>query len=281
MDILDQTIITGGDGMVGSYFNFGIKLDHKTLDVTNSEEVRRAFYKYKPKAVIHLAAATDVDRCERDPDYAYLVNSTGTWNVAVAARRYGTMVIYISTVYVFDGNKNSPYVESDEPSPPNYYGVSKYLGEVIVESLLDEYLILRAGWMFGGGPIRDKKFVAKIINQLGQDEIRAVSDVAGSLTSASDLASRVKEYLLAPPKMNNNKDRIIHLFNEGVCSRYDIATAIVEIARSKTRVMPVDSSYFKLDASRSHSDKMASNNGGTMRPWREALADYLRQEWNL
>lgn len=281
MEILKQVLVTGGDGMVGSYFDFGTKLSRQELDVTDFKEVERIFEIHKPKVVIHLAAATDVDRCERDPQYAYLVNGTGTWNIAVAAKRIGAKVIYVSTVYVFDGRKNGPYAESDEPSPHNYYGVSKYIGEIIVESVLDDYLILRSGWMFGGGPTKDKKFVAKIMHQLGQGEIKAVDDITGSLTFAKDLVAKIKEYLLVSPKASDKKGKIIHVFNDGVCSRYDIAAEIAKISKSKTKVVPVRASYFELDASRSHSDKMISEHGGAMRPWKEALADYIHHEWVL
>lgn len=275
MNILKNTLITGGGGMVGSYFDFGVKLGHAALDVTDPVQVEKVFKEQKPEVVIHLAAATDVDRCERDPQYAYLVNGVGTWNVATAAKKIGAKVVYVSTVYVFDGKKDGPYVESDVPSAPNYYGRSKHMGEVIIQGILNDYLIVRAGWMFGGGPQRDKKFIAKIVQQLGKDEIKAVTDMRGSLTYAKDLAAKIKE-LLGDKK---NTAKIVHVFNEGFCSRCDVAKEIVKITKSPTKVTPVDSSYFNLDASRSHSDIMDSEFGGKMRPWQEALADYLTQEW--
>lgn len=274
MDPLKKTLITGGNGMVGSYFDFGTKLDRRALDVTDLDEVNKVFALHQPRVVVHLAAETDVDRCEHDPSYGYYVNSIGTWNVAMAAKKIGAKMIYVSTVYVFDGTKDGPYVETDEPSAPNYYGRSKHLGEVAVQGVLDDYLILRAGWMFGGGPAKDQKFVAKIIKQLGQPEIKAIQDNVGSLTYAKDLARKIKDLILA-----GTTGKVIHTFNEGLCSRYDVAVEIVKIAGRNTQVIPVDSSYFNLAASRSHSDKMASLNGGTLRPWREALADYLTTEW--
>src|SRR5258708_1772011 len=236
-EILKKTLITGGNGMVGSYFDFGIKFDHATLDITDPIQVEKIFNEHKPKVVIHLAAATDVDRCEREPQYAYLVNGVGTWNVASAAKKIGAKVIYISTVYVFDGKKKGPYVEDDEPSAPNYYGRSKYFGEVIIQGLLNDYLIIRAGWMIGGGPDKDKKFIAKIIKQLGQSEIKAVTDMVGSITYGKDLAAKIKELILAP----QTAPKILHAFNEGFASRYDIAAEIGKTMGSKTTVTPVDS----------------------------------------
>ena len=276
MNSLERTLITGGNGMVGSYIDFGTKLDRRTLDVTDLEEVMKVFALHKPATVIHLAAETDVDRCERDPEYAYFANSIGTWNIATAAKKFGAKMVYVSTVYVFDGTKNGPYIETDEPSAPTNYGRSKHLGEVAVQGILEDYLIFRAGWMFGGGPARDQKFIAKIIKQLSQPEIKAVQDNAGSLTYAKDLVAKIKELVLS-----GAQGKIIHTFNEGFCSRYDIATEIVKLTKESTKVTPVDSSYFSLSAVRSHSDKMISEAGGTLRPWKEALADYISNEWDI
>lgn len=274
MDPLKDVLITGASGTVGSYVDFGTKLDRRALDVTDLKEVERVFNAHKPKVIIHLAAETDVERCERDPEYAYLANGIGTWNVAMVAKKIGAKVVYVSTVYVFDGTKDGPYLETDEPSAPNYYGRSKHMGEVVVQGILRDYIIVRAGWMFGGGPAKDQKFVAKIIKQLGQPEIKAVNDNVGSLTYAKDLVAKIKELLSA-----GVSGKIVHASNEGFCSRYDVALEIVKGMKSNVNVAGVPSSYFNLDASLSHSDRMESVNGGTMRPWREAMADYLQTEW--
>ncbi|MDE2018755.1 MAG: NAD(P)-dependent oxidoreductase [Patescibacteria group bacterium] len=271
---LEQILITGASGMVGNYIDFGTSLDHRALDVTNSEEVGRAIEYYKPRVIVHLAAETDVDRCEREPEHAFFVNGVGTWNMALAAKKSGARLIYVSTVYVFDGLKHSPYEETDVPSPLNFYGQSKYMGEMLIQELLRDYSILRSGWMFGGGPERDRKFVGKIMRQLDQAEIKAVDNILGSLTYAKDLAAKIKTVAVMehPP-------RIMHVGNEGFCSRYDVAVEIAKAAEKIIKITPVDSSYFKLDASRSHSDRMISACGGTLRPWRGALQDYIHNEW--
>lgn len=270
---LDKILVTGADGMVGSYVDFGIKTNHRSMDITDLKETISVMEKYKPEAILHLAAETDVDRCERDPEFAYMVNGVGTFNIATAAKRVGAKVIYISTVYVFDGSKNKPYIEDDEPSPTNHYGQSKYLGEIIVKGILKDYLIVRAGWMFGGGPQGDQKFVAKIIKQLNQPEIKAVNDKFGSLTYAKDLIAKIKGFI------SEDKTGLVHVANSGFCSRYDIALEIKKATKSAAKITPVDSSYFNLDAPRSSSDTMESSNGGIMRPWQEALDDYIATEW--
>ncbi len=268
-----KTLITGSTGMVGSYINFGIKTDRRSLDITDLKEAVNVCKRYKPDTIIHLAAETDVDRCERDPEQAYLVNTIGTYNMAVAAKEVGAKLIYISTAAVFDGTKDDPYIETDVPNPQNYYARSKYLGELAVRGVMnDNYIIARAGWMFGGGPDRDLKFVAKIIPQFKNPEIKAVNDKFGSPTYGKDLVDGIKQLILS--KANG----IYHMSNKGVCSRYDIAMFIKDIIHSKTNIVSVDSSYFNLDAVRGNSEGMASR-VEIMRPWRDALKEYLETEW--
>ena len=121
--------------------------------------------------------------------------------------------------------KKEPYKEDDEPNPQNYYGRSKHIGELVVRGMLKNYIIARAGWMFGGGPKKDQKFVAKIIKQLDQPEIRAVSDKMGSPTYAKDLINGIKKLLFA------DKIGTYHLSDKGVCSRYDVAMEIVKVLK--------------------------------------------------
>ena len=194
----DKILITGADGMVGSYVDFGVKTNRQSLDITDPKQTLSVIEKYKPEAILHLAAMTDVDQCERDPRSAYLANGIGAYHVALAAKRCGAKMIYISTAGVFDGEKNGPYTEEDVPNPQNYYGYSKFLGESAVRGVLEDCLIVRTCWMMGGGPAKDKKFVAKIIAQLAKPEIKeinAVNDQIGSPSYAKDLVAAIKELI--------------------------------------------------------------------------------------
>ncbi len=271
----DKILITGANGMVGSYVDFGIKTDKRSLDITDLKEVLAVCRKYDPEAIIHLAAETDVDKCERDPEYAYFVNGIGTYNMAVAAKELGIKLVYISTAGVFDGTKESPYNEEDEPNPQNYYGHSKFLGELAVRGMLENYLILRVCWMIGGGPEKDKKFVAKIINQIKNKEvgeIRVVNDQIGSPTFGKDLLKGIKILL------QKDKRGIFHMSNIGIVSRYDVAKFIVNALRPEVKVIPVESSYFNLDAKRIKNEGLVSKIN-LMRPWQEVLMEYLETEW--
>lgn len=265
-------LITGANGMVGSYINYGIKTDKNTLDISDKSSVINFFDKERPKYIIHLAAETDVDLCEREPSHAYEINTIGTYNIAYVARHFGAKMIYVSTGSVFDGKKNGPYFEEDLPNPINIYSRTKYLGEIIVKDIVPEYVIIRTSRIFGGGPLKDKKFVAKIIQQLNNPEIKVVNDNQGSQTFAKDLVRGIGNLL------EENKTGIYHLVNKGICSRYDMALEIVKIFKSPAKIIPVSSSYFNLDAPRG-AEILGSKND-SMRPWQEALGEYLETEWN-
>jgi dTDP-4-dehydrorhamnose reductase len=269
---LEKVLITGANGMVGSYIDFGVKTDRRSLDVTDLKEVLNVCQRYKPEAIIHLAAETDVDRCERDPEYAFLVNGVGTYNMAVAAKNLNAKLVYISTAGVFDGTKEGSYTEEDEPNPQNYYGHSKFLGELAVKGMLKNYLILRVCWMMGGGPSKDQKFVAKIIKQFDKGEIRAVDDQIGSPTFGKDLIVAIKKLL------EQDAVGVFNLANKGVCSRYEFAKEIIDILKPDVKVTPVKMNYFNLDAPRTFNEGLISK-VDLMRPWQEALKEYLETEW--
>lgn len=269
----NKVLITGAGGMVGSYVDFGIKTDHTSLDITDLNEVMKIVKHHRPQAIIHLASETDVDLCDHDQNHAYAVNSVGVYNIATAAADVGAKLVYVSTAAVFDGEKDGPYTEADKPNPKNFYGRSKYMGELIVRGMSEDYIIARACWMFGGGPHKDKKFVSKIIKQLDRPEIKAVNDAYGSPTFGKDLVAAIKQ-LLADDAVG-----MFHLSNQGSCSRYDIAQFIIETLKPDIKLIPVGLDYFP-GAYRVKNEAMASK-VTLMRPWQDALKEYLETEWKI
>ncbi len=272
---LPKTLVTGADGMVGSYVDFGIRTNRKTLDVTDLPAVMKAVKKHKPKVILHLVAFTDLDAGEKNPVLAYTVNTVATYNVALAARSVGAKLVYISTTGVFDGTKKRPYTEKDTPNPHTYYGHSKYAGELIIQSMLTDYIIARTCWVFGGGPAKDKKFTSKIIAQLQNPrvtDIKALNDVHGSPTYGKDLVAALKELIL------KDATGLFHLTNTGACSRYDVAKAIVTHVKPSVTVTPVSAQYFNLPARRLTNESAVSK-VSFMRPWQDALAEYIATEW--
>lgn len=282
-----RMLVTGANGMVGSYVT-QVFSDHElvltdvtggleSLDVRNTAQVFAAIKGHRPDIVLHLAAATDVDGCELDPDLAYSVNAIGTQNIALACRDHGVLLAYVSTAGVFQGDKHGAYIEFDAAEPVNHYGRSKLAGERIVENLLDRYFIFRSGWMMGGGA-RDKKFVGKIVRLLAEKKsIEAVDDKFGNTTFARDLLEGI--HRMIPTGLHG----LYHLANVGRASRFDVARQIVKVLGKKTEVIPVSSARFPLPAPRARSEDMRNYKLDLMglnrqRPWQEALEEYLTRE---
>ena len=279
-------LVTGASGMVGSYVPEAFK-DYdlvstdmvegcQRLDVRDPAEVMRVIKEVKPDVVLHLAAATDVDRCEQEPDLAFHTNAIGTQNVALACQEFDVTLVYVSTAGVFGGDKAEPYNEFDVPNPANVYGQSKLAGEQIVSSLLRHYYIVRAGWMIGGGE-KDKKFVGMIARLImkGTNPLKIVDDKIGTPTYAKDLLGGIHALL------QTGYYGLYHLVNKGVCSRYDIALLIREVLeKPEIELLPVSSAYFPLPAARARSEAMRNLklellNVHHMRPWQDALREYI------
>jgi dTDP-4-dehydrorhamnose reductase len=248
------------------------------LDVTRADDVRRAIHTAAPDLVLHLAAATDVDRCEKEPEWARRSNALGTENVARACEGTGAVLVYVSTGAVFSGEKAEPYVESDQPAPVNVYAQAKLDGEHAVAAQVPRHFIARAGWMMGGGT-RDVKFVGKMVELIGagRTPLRAVADTRGTPTYARDLLGTI-ERLLATAAYG-----LYHVGNAGCCTRYDMALAIRDaLGRHDVVVEPVDSSAFPLPAPRGRSEAIRSlaleRLGLAPRPWRDALHEYVATE---
>lgn len=292
-----RVLITGSAGMLGSaVYPAFVAAGHDVvatdlepremaglsmgrLDVRVHAEVADAVERSRPDLVLHLAAETDLEVCEADPDHAYLTNTIGTQNAAIECQAGGIPLVYISTAGVFDGEKeDGPYDEFDQARPINVYGRSKYEGELLVMRLVPRHFVIRAGWMVGGVD-RDHKFVAKVIDQLkaGATIIRAVTDKLGTPTYTQDFAKNLLE-LIETPFYGR-----YHMASLGEGSRYDVAQAIVEFfGRADVSVVPVTSEAFaeEYPAPRPRSEMMRNymldlRGLNRMRPWREALHDYL------
>lgn len=286
---LRRLFVTGAGGMVGSYVPavFGdcetaltdIVDRYDALDIRNPSAVMKAVSAARPEVVLHLAAATDVDRCEQEPDWAYHTNAVGTQNVALACQALSIPLVYVSTAGVFWGDKPEPYTEFDEPRPANVYGHSKLAGEHIVMSLLQRYYVVRAGWMIGGG-VRDKKFVGKIVRLIdeGKTPLRVVDDKWGSPTYGRDLLGGIRALI------ETDAFGLYHMTNGGRCSRYEVALALRNsLDRPDVGIEPISSAHFPLPAPRARSEvmrnfKLEVLGFHTMRPWQEALREYVTAE---
>jgi dTDP-4-dehydrorhamnose reductase len=249
------------------------------LDVRRPDEIARWVVRIEPDLVMHLAAETDVDLCEAEQDYARDTNTLGTLHVARACETAALPLVYISTAGVFDGQKEDPYNELDPAHPINVYGRSKLDGEEIVQSLLQRYFIVRAGWMVGGGA-KDHKFVARVFRQVaaGATTVYAVDDKFGTPTYAPDFACCLTRL------METDHYGLYHMANLGRGSRYDVAQVILEaLGRTDSvELVPVGSEFFKdtYPAPRPRSEMMHNLmlerlGWNRLRPWEAAVTEYL------
>lgn len=261
-----RVLVTGSAGMLGTavmgrlaeegHRATGVDLaaDAPSLrvDVSRWGEVRSLPAARDCAMVMHLAAATDVDRCQREPDWAYRQNTLATQLVARLCADRGIPIVYISTAAVFAGNpKAEPYTEYDAPAPGNHYAASKLRGEEAVREATREHFIVRAAWMMGGLG-KEKKFVGKIVSQIagGQRRLQAVADKRGTLTYTEDLARNLLELV------GSGHYGTYHMANPGVFTRYDVARRIVEIMGSDAEVEAVSSDRFPLPAPRPDSEAL-------------------------
>lgn len=250
-----------------------VALTRRELDITDVDRVTDTIARIRPDAIVNAAAYTDVDGAESNPRAAFAVNADGARNVAAAARRVGAKLVHVSTDYVFDGRKGSPYNEADRPSPINVYGESKLQGELFVRQLCERAFIVRTSWLFGAG---GRNFV-KMIHSMArrQSHLKAPYDTVGSPTYAPDLAAFIGRLL------RTERYGLYHAANRGFCSRFELAQAVLEATgRSDVTLSAVPSSEFRLPAERPlHSalDCAAIRDSGlpALRHWKEALHDFI------
>jgi len=246
------------------------------VDITDLDLVQRTFDSTKPEVVIHTAAFTSVDDCEHWPDLAFQVNAEGTRNVAVACRQASLPMLYVSTDYVFDGQKPTPYGEDDRPNPLNVYGQSKLQGERHVTELVEAAWIVRTSWLFG--PL-GKNFVRTILQRAQRGEsLRVVDDQVGAPTYTMDLAEKLEQIVV------RGSPGIYHVTNRGYCSWFEFAQEILrQAALSHVRVFAIPTSASDRPALRPRNSRLAhtrleSEGLGLLPAWQYALTRYLLRE---
>ena len=278
-----RVLLTGGEGQLGSALKLALAghevraVGHSDLDVADYEGVLALVADVAPEVVVHAAAYTNVDGCERDPDLAYRVNALGTQNVALAAARVGANLVTVSTDFVFDGMKGEPYLEFDAPNPLSVYGYSKLAGERLALALHPQTYVVRTSWVFAKG---SRSFVTTMLRlSETRDELTVVEDERGSPTYAPDLADAIARLI------GTRRYGVYHLSNEGGCSRFELAAETLRLAGRTCRVLPTTSAEYRrqnpLTARRPADSRLRNFAASTvlgirLRPWRDALADMLK-----
>jgi dTDP-4-dehydrorhamnose reductase len=244
---------------------------HTDLDVTDAEALDARFDRDRPDVVINCAAWTDVDGAEEAEDQAMAVNGGGAGNVAAAAAAVGARVVYVSTDYVFDGLKDSPYAEVDEPAPQSAYGRTKLAGEEATAAANRRHFVVRSSWLFGIG---GRNFVETML-QLAADhgEVLVVRDQVGSPTYTWHLASGIVRLI------EGSSWGIHHMAAAGACSWYEFAREIFDQAKVECKVLSATTDMLARPAPRpAYSALESQREAPILLPsWRDGLAGYLAQ----
>ena len=255
------------------------------LDFRNYTEYDNRVKNIKPDYLFHIGAYTDLEYCELNKEDALETNFYSVKNAVKIANNYNCQLIFISSAGVFDGTKNT-YYDEDLPVPIGHYAKTKVLSEEFIKKNSNNYLIIRPGWMMGGGPKKDKKFVNKIIKQIKNNTktLNVVSDKLGTPTYTYDFANNLKLIL------KNNLSGIFNLVCEGQTSRLEVAHEIIKILnlQKKININEVETNFFKNEyfAKRPFSERLENKklndlNLNIMRNWKICLNEYLINNFSL
>jgi dTDP-4-dehydrorhamnose reductase len=274
-------LITGAAGMLGSDLRQlltvrgeqMVALDRADLDITDSSAVHASIREHAPSIIVNCAAYTAVDRAEEEEGLATAINGSAVEHLAAAANAVDALLVQVSTDFVFDGSSNRPYEVTDPTAPVSAYGRSKLLGEIHAAEVR-RHLIVRTSWLFGeNGP----SFVAAIRNQIakGTNPLRVVSDQRGRPTYTPHLAAA----LVRLARMEGARG-IFHYADQGECSWYDLARAIVEESGADVDVVPVTTAEFPRPARRPAYSVLSTERyervtGVAPASWREGLGEFL------
>ena len=276
-----RIVITGSKGMLGydlverlktRYVIIGLDLDD--FDIVDGDVIDYISIQ-KPDFLFHLAAYTSVDKAEEERERVYNVNVNGAKNIAMACKAMDIPMVFISTDYIFDGTKETPYTEDDYPRPINYYGETKSEAEKLITKLLKKVFIVRTSWLFGKN---GKNFVKAITSlPMKKESIEVVDDQYGSPTYTRDLAVSLEMFL------QSEQYGIYHITNRGSCSWFDFAKMIVLLSGKKTTVIPIKSDVLMRPARRPQNSVLDNllfekRFKYRMPTWDDALRRYLIED---
>jgi dTDP-4-dehydrorhamnose reductase len=287
-----KVLVIGASGQLGidlclALRNFEVvPLTHQDIEITDIDSVKEACARHMPDAIVNTVAYVRVDDCETNQGKAFQVNALGARNVAVVAQELGAKMAYLSTDYVFGGEiepHHNSYTEFDMPVPLSVYGKSKLAGEDFVQHLCSKHFIIRTSGLFGtaGSSGKGGNFVETMLRlSKERDELRVVNDQVFSPTYTSDLAKKIAQLI------NTEYYGILHITNKGACSWFEFAREILKLAGIDTPVIPVTSDQYPQKARRPHFSVLDNYHlrllgMDDMRPWQEALKDYMKAKGYL
>ena len=284
-------LVTGANGQLGQSLQFiapnypelhFVFCSSTDLDITNIENCESVFFKIKPDYCINAAAYTAVDKAESEPEKAYLINVVGARNVAEVCKQNSTVLLHISTDFVFDGDfsKLSPraqsrgYSENDIPNPTGVYGQTKLDGEKAIQAVFENYYIIRTSWVYSQFGNNFMKTMLRLASE--RDSISVVNDQIGTPTNAIDLAESLLKIVTSNFQLPASNYGIYNFSNEGQCSWYDFAKKIFEINNITINLQAIPTSRFPTLANRPaysvlDKTKIKTTFGITIKKWEESL----------
>ena len=280
---VDKVLITGAGGLLGrsaaahfSHMDCNVTaVTRADLDIANQPAVLTLFDSIKPDVVINCAAATDVDRCEREPDWAFKANEEGPLNLARACLEKGAALVHVSTDYVFDGEKDGLYTQDDQPNPQSVYARSKLAGELAVSAELNRTYIVRSSWVFGKG---GKNFGSRVVELAGRGaRLKGVIDQVSIPTYAPDLAIGIYDVI------RKGTYGLYHVTNTGPTTWMEFARMALDLSGlADIQIEPVTRAELGQPAARPRNSAMRcllSERLGLapLRPWQDALKDFIHQ----
>ncbi|WP_228282612.1 dTDP-4-dehydrorhamnose reductase [Rubrobacter tropicus] len=246
-----------------------VALSRRDLDIADARAVDGAVGEHEPGVVVNAAAFTNVDLCEEETEAAYAVNALGPRNLARACEKRGASLLHVSTNYVFDGGQERPYEPFDAARPISAYGRTKLAGEEYVMRLTNRWTVVRTAGVYGQG----HNFVRTMLRVAGErDVLKVKDDEFVSPTYARDLAEGIAGII------EEEGYGLYHLTNAGSCSWYEFTREIFRLSGVETELVPIPGSEYPLPAARPANGVLSALGGPTLRPWQEALADYLERE---
>ena len=289
-----RILLTGAKGQVGeelqrSLANLGevTAVDRQILDLAQPASIRQVISEVQPTCIVNAAAYTAVDKAEMEPDLAIAINAVAPTIMAEEAQRLGIGLIHISTDYVFDGKKNTPYTEQDPTNPVSIYGESKLAGEEGIRKNSDRHIILRTAWVYGN--YGKSNFVKTMLRLFAErEEVKVVADQVGTPTWAHDIASAIATIV---PQLDDSQQSLTgtyHFTNSGVASWYDLAITILEEAKQQNlplkvqRLVPITTAEYPTLAKRpAYSvltwQKISAILGDHPPHWQQALRQMFRE----
>lgn len=284
-------LVTGANGQLGQSIQFVannypniqfVYTDYQELDITNLDNCKTLFSKHKPHFCINTAAYTAVDKAESEPEKAHLINVIGAENLAKVCKEFDTILLHISTDFIFDGGNRvtlsgveMPYTETDAPNPQSVYGQTKRDGEIAIQNTWEKYFIIRTSWVYSQFAANFMKTMIRLGNE--KDELSVVSDQIGTPTNAVDLAETLL-FIVKSQKSKGKSFGIYNFSNEGQCSWYDFANEIFTLNDIQVHLKPIPTTAYPTPAIRPKysvldKTKITTTFGISIKNWKESLKE--------